>query len=343
MNILLIGGGGREHALARALADSPLTSRLVISPGNPGMSNFGELKNIAADNLDGLFSLAREIDADLVVVGPEVPLVEGIVDRLRLMGISAFGPSAAAAQLEGSKQFAREFCARHNIPQPAYNVVNDYQSASKHIDNYGGNCVIKADGLAAGRRVCGEQRGKAEKAAKRMLDGQFGKSGNRIIIEEKIIGPEASLFALLDGENALLMATAQDYKRAFDNDEGPNTGGMGAISPSPHLDKNLEKTVMETIVFPVVRGMAIEKTPYLGVLYVGLMLTEQGPRVIEFNCRFGDPEAEVILPRLKSDIVGAMLAAQLALVISICAGMTVLQLQLLWQLKVILGLITMEA
>ncbi len=313
MNILLIGSGGREHALAWSLADSPLTNRLVIAPGNPGMEAYGEMLPIAADDLDGLCTLAGDISADLVVIGPELPLVEGLADRLAELHITVFGPSAAAAMLEGSKEFARAFCARHNVPQPAFYPVSDCESAGKFIDQLGGYCVIKADGLAAGKGVVVADDAKTAKAAaKSMLGGQFGDAGKRIIIEQRISGPEASLFALLDGENAILMATAQDHKRANDNDQGPNTGGMGAISPSPSLDKTLEDQVMAEIVNPVVRGMAAEDTPYRGVLYVGLMLTKNGPQVIEFNCRLGDPEAQAILPRLKTDIVSAMMATATA-------------------------------
>ncbi len=215
--------------------------------------------------------------------------------------------------LEGSKEFARKFCARHNVPQPTFYPVSDYGSACRFIDQLGGYCVIKADGLAAGKGVVVADNAKTAKAAtKSMLDGQFGDAGKRLVIEQRISGPEASLFALLDGEKAILMATAQDHKRANDNDQGPNTGGMGAISPSPRLNKALEDQVMAEIVDPVVRGMAAENTPYHGVLYVGLMLTEDGPKVIEFNCRFGDPEAQAILPRLKTDIVSAMMATTTA-------------------------------
>ena len=313
MNILLIGSGGREHALAWSLADSPLTNRLVIAPGNPGMETCGEMFPIAVDDLDGLCTLASDMTADLVVIGPEVPLVAGLADRLARLDIPVFGPSAAAAMLEGSKAFARAFCARHNIPQPVFYPVSDYKSACKFIDQLGGYCVIKADGLAAGKGVVvADDAATAKVAAKSMLSGQFGSAGKRLIIEQRISGPEASLFALLDGENAILMATAQDHKRANDNDQGPNTGGMGAISPSPRLDKALEDQVMAEIVDPVVRGMAAENAPYHGVLYVGLMLTEKGPQVIEFNCRFGDPEAQAILPRLKTDIVSAMMATTTA-------------------------------
>ena len=309
MNILLIGNGGREHALAWSIADSPLTSRLVITPGNPGMEAHGEMRSIAADDLDGLCALAIDISADLVVIGPEAPLVEGLADRLLKLDIATFGPRATAAMLEGSKEFARAFCARHNIPQPVFFPVSDYESACQHIDQLDGYCVIKADGLAAGKGVVvADDCRTAKAAAKSMLNGQFGNAGKRLLIEQRISGPEASLFALLDGKNAILMATAQDHKRAYDNDQGPNTGGMGAISPSPLLNEALEHQVMEQIVKPVVQGMASEGHPYHGVLYVGLMLTSDGPQVIEFNCRFGDPEAQAILPRLKTDIVSAMLA-----------------------------------
>ena len=308
MKILLIGSGGREHALAWSIADSPLTQQLVIAPGNPGMAPYGELVDIAADDIDAICDYAAEMPADLVIVGPEVPLVLGLVDKLNERNIPAFGPTAAAAKLEGSKEFARAFCQRHDIPQPAFFPVDDYAAACQHIDALG-SCVIKADGLAAGKGVVvADTAAQAKQAAKQMLDGQFGDASARLVIEQRINGPEASLFALLDGENAILMATAQDHKRAFDGDTGPNTGGMGAISPAPRLSVALENEVMERVVKPVARGMHDEGTPYRGVLYVGLMLTETGPHVIEFNCRFGDPEAQVILPRLRTDIVSAMLA-----------------------------------
>ena len=308
MKILLIGSGGREHALAWSIADSPLTQQLVIAPGNPGMAPYGELVDIAADDIDAICDYAAAMPADLVVVGPEVPLVLGLVDKLNARNIPAFGPTAAAAKLEGSKEFARAFCQRHNIPQPAFFPVDDYAAACQHIDALG-SCVIKADGLAAGKGVVvADTAAQAKQAAKQMLDGQFGAASARLLIEQRINGPEASLFALLDGENAILMATAQDHKRAFDGNTGPNTGGMGAISPAPRLSVALENELMERVVKPVARGMHDEGTPYRGVLYVGLMLTETGPHVIEFNCRFGDPEAQVILPRLRTDIVSAMLA-----------------------------------
>ena len=310
MKILLIGGGGREHALARSIADSPLTSDLRIAPGNPGMEGLGTLIQIKADDYDTLFDYAVEETVDLVVIGPEAPLVAGLADRLDAAGIRAFGPSAAAAQLEGSKAFARDFCTRHNIPQPRFFAAQDKDTAYRHIDALNGFCVVKADGLAAGKGVVVADTGDdAKAAADAMLGGRFGDASKTILIEERILGPEASLFALLDGNDALYMASAQDHKRAFDGDKGPNTGGMGAISPSPRLDDTLIEQVMDSIVRPLARGMTVEGTPYRGVLYVGLMLTTHGPQVIEFNCRFGDPEAQVILPRLKTDVVSAMLAA----------------------------------
>ena len=308
MKILLIGSGGREHALAWSISDSPLTQKLVIAPGNPGMAPYGELVNIKAHDIQAICDYAKKMAADLVVIGPEVPLVMGLVDKLNAQNIPAFGPNAAAARLEGSKEFARMFCKRHGIPQPDFFSAEDYATACKQIDSLNG-CVIKADGLAAGKGVfIAESKSQAKQAAKSMLEGQFGIASSRLVIEERINGSEASLFALVDGEQAILMATAQDYKRAFDGNMGPNTGGMGAISPAPNLSPELEKQIMNEVVFPVVRGMALEGTPYHGVLYVGLMLTETGPQVIEFNCRLGDPEAQVILPRLRTDIVSAMLA-----------------------------------
>ncbi len=308
MKILLIGSGGREHALAWSIADSPLTQQLVIAPGNPGMAAYGKLVDIATDDIEGICKYASEMPADLVVVGPEAPLVMGLVDQLSKMNIAAFGPTAAAAKLEGSKEFARAFCHRHKIPQPAFYPVDNYTAACGYIDVLG-DCVIKADGLASGKGVVvADNAEQAKQAAEEMLAGKFGTASSRIVIEQRINGPEVSLFALLDGKTAILMATAQDHKRAFDGDTGPNTGGMGAISPAPRLTPDLENEVMEQVVRPVARGMIAEGMPYKGVLYVGLMLTASGPQVIEFNCRFGDPEAQAILPRLRTDIVSAMLA-----------------------------------
>ena len=309
MKILLIGSGGREHALAWAISGSALTETLLIAPGSDAMAALGRCMDVAADDLDGLLALAEAEQPDLVVVGPEVPLVAGLVDRLTAAGLAAFGPSAAAARLEGSKAFAREACARFGIHQPGFTICHDMDTARAAIAATGGACVIKADGLAAGKGVVvAEDAEEAMTAAADMLNGRFGDAGATLLVEERITGPEASLFALVDGADVLFMGSAQDHKRAYDGDKGPNTGGMGAVSPAPRLDEALQAQVMEEIVSPLARGMADEAMPYRGILYVGLMLTDTGPQVIEFNCRLGDPEAQVILPRLRSDFVAAMLA-----------------------------------
>lgn len=309
MNILLIGSGGREHALAWAIAASPLTDRLVIAPGSDAMATLGVCVDVDIEDHDALLSLADDEGPDLVVIGPEGPLVGGLVDRLEAAGHRAFGPRKAAAALEGSKEFARQACARFNIPQPGFTACKDMTSVRAAVAAAGGACVIKADGLAAGKGVVvADTADEAIEAAEAMLGGRFGSAGSTVLVEERISGPEASLFGLVDGPTALFIGSAQDHKRAFDNDQGPNTGGMGAISPAPRLDEALQQQVMDQIVQPLASGLAAEGTPYCGILYVGLMLTATGPQVIEFNCRFGDPEAQVILTRLRSDIVTAMLA-----------------------------------
>lgn len=309
MNILLIGSGGREHALAWAIAASPLTDRLVIAPGSDAMAQIGTCVDIAVDDQAALLALADDEGPDLIVIGPEGPLVAGLVDRLEEGGHRAFGPRQAAAALEGSKAFAREACQTYGIAQPFFTACSDMDAVRDAVAKAGGACVIKADGLAAGKGVVVTDSGDAAiEAAEAMLGGRFGSAGNTVLVEERISGPEASLFALVDGPTALFIGSAQDHKRAYDNDQGPNTGGMGAISPAPRLDEALRRQVMDQIVDPLVRGMDADGTPYRGILYVGLMLTADGPKVIEFNCRFGDPEAQVILPRLRTDIVTAMLA-----------------------------------
>ena len=309
MKILLIGSGGREHALAWSIAASALTEELLIAPGSDAMASLGRCVDVAADDLDGMIALADAEQPDLVVVGPEAPLVAGLVDRMEAAGHAVFGPRQAAAQLEGSKSYAREICARFGIHQPGFHVCTDLTMAEAAIDAAGGACVIKADGLAAGKGVVvADTAQEAKAAAAEMFGGRFGDAGTTLLVEERITGPEASLFALIDGPDALFMGSAQDHKRAFDGDQGPNTGGMGAVSPAPRLSDALRDQVMEEMVLPLARGMAADGTPYRGILYVGLMLTEDGPQVIEFNCRLGDPEAQVILPRLRSDLVAAMLA-----------------------------------
>ena len=309
MKILLIGSGGREHALAWAISGSALTETLLIAPGSDAMAALGRCVDVAADDIEGLLALALAEQPDLVVVGPEAPLVAGLVDRLAEAGLPAFGPSAAAARLEGSKAFAREACARFGIHQPAFAICRDIDAARAAIAKTGGACVIKADGLAAGKGVVvADDADEALTAAAEMLEGRFGDAGATLLVEERISGPEASLFALVDGADVLFMGSAQDHKRAYDGDRGPNTGGMGAVSPAPRLDEALRERVMDDIVRPLAKGMAEDGMPYRGMLYVGLMLTDDGPQVIEFNCRLGDPEAQVILPRLRSDLVAAMLA-----------------------------------
>ena len=307
MQIILVGSGGREHALAWALSDSPLCDELIITPGNPGTDAFGRRADIGAEDIDALVHLAKTEQADIVVVGPEVPLVDGLVDRLEAENIRAFGPTAAAAQLEGSKRFARDFCSQHHIPQPQWAYFTDPDEAKAFAASLSRGCVVKADGLAAGKgvTVC-DTTEQANASIDEMLGGRFGAASTQILVEERISGPEFSAFALLDGEEAVWLASAQDHKRAYDNDEGPNTGGMGAVSPSRFESDALREEIMRDIIQPVASGMAASGMPYRGILYAGLMLTDSGPQVIEFNCRFGDPEAQVILPRLQSDLLSAI-------------------------------------
>ena len=310
MNVLLIGGGGREHALAMSISSSPHLSHLYATPGNPGIAEVATCLDCNISHHDEVVSLCKTHDINLVVIGPEAPLVEGLADSLEASGISCFGPSKIAAMLEGSKEFARDFCKRHNISQPGYAPFDDADQAITYIQSryQDKGCVVKADGLAAGKGVIvADNQDQAIEAVRMILeDGQFGASGARVVIEDRIEGIEASLFALTDGKTALMIGSAQDHKRAYDGDNGPNTGGMGAISPAPALTQELEQKAWEEIVEPVIKGMAEEGYPYKGFLYAGLMLTATGPQVIEFNCRFGDPEAEVILPRLVSDLLKLM-------------------------------------
>ena len=313
MNVLLIGSGGREHALADQIDRSPLLTKLYAAPGNPGMAMLAECVALDVADHVAVVQFAQDYDIGLVVIGPEAPLVAGLADDLEKAGIPAFGPSAMAAQLEGSKDFARAFCARHNIPQPQFASFDQVEAARAHLAEHypDGYVVIKADGLAAGKGVVvSDTMDQAMDAIAMMLeDNRFGDAGARVVIEDRIEGTEASLFAMVDGNNAIMIGSAQDHKRAYDNDEGPNTGGMGAVSPAPALTDALCQQAWDEIVLPVVRGMAEEGTPYRGFLYTGLMLTKTGPQVIEFNCRFGDPEAQTILPRLKSDLLSAMVTA----------------------------------
>ena len=312
MKVLVIGGGGREHALVDAIDRSPLLDGLFAAPGNPGMEGMAERLDLDPSDHDAVLAAARDRNIDLVVIGPEAPLVAGLADALGEAGVAVFGPSAAAARLEGSKSFARDFCARNGIPQPGFARFGKAAEAIEHIKSrYDGGCVVKADGLAAGKGVVvADTPDEAADAVTMMLDGgAFGSAGASVVIEDRITGTEASLFAMVDGRNAIFLGSAQDYKRALDGDKGPNTGGMGSVSPAPALTDELRERAWREIVLPVVAGMEADGAPYRGFLYCGLMLTGDGPQVIEFNCRFGDPEAETILPRLKSDLLAGMVAA----------------------------------
>ncbi|WP_230533183.1 phosphoribosylamine--glycine ligase [Microvirga roseola] len=310
MKILLIGSGGREHALARSLAASPSCDALFIAPGNPGTARHGT--NVALDVADhqAVIDFCRVMQVGFVVVGPEAPLVAGLVDDLTTAGIKAFGPSRAAAQLEGSKAFTKDLCAEFNIPTAAYRRFTDAEAAKTYIRNYGVPIVVKADGLAAGKGVVvATSFEEAEAAIDMMIGGGLGAAGAEVVIEAYLEGEEASFFALCDGETAIPFGTAQDHKRVFDGDKGPNTGGMGAYSPAAVLTPELQARVMREIIEPTLAGMRARGTPYTGILYAGLMLTTDGPQLIEYNARLGDPETQVLLPRLQSDLVTALLAA----------------------------------
>ena len=310
MNILLIGSGGREHALAWAISGSPLCDRLFIAPGNPGTAQCGENAVIDIADHQAVIAFCRLQQIDLVVVGPEGPLVDGIADDLTGAGIKTFGPSKAAAQLEGSKAFTKELCAEFGIPTAGFGRFRDAATAKAYVAEQGVPIVIKADGLAAGKGVVmAETLDEANEAIEMMFSGGLGSAGAEVVIEEWMIGEEASFFALCDGKHAIAMASAQDHKRVGDGDTGPNTGGMGAYSPAPVMTKALEERVMAEIVRPTLAGMAQRGMPFQGILYAGLMITAQGPKLIEYNVRFGDPECEVLMPRLKSDILPALLAA----------------------------------
>jgi len=311
MRILVVGGGGREHALCWAIAASPLCDALYCAPGNAGIAQDAECVAIGADDVDGLVAFATDQAIDLVVVGPEGPLVLGLVDRLDALGIKAFGPSAAAAMLEGSKGFMKDLCARHDIPTAAYGRFTDAEAAKAYIREQGAPIVVKADGLAAGKGVTVAQTvdEALDAVDQAMGDKAFGDAGAELVIEEFLPGEELSFFVLVDGETALPLAGAQDHKAVGDGDTGPNTGGMGAYSPAPSLTPALEAEVMETIIGPTVRGMAADGYPYRGVLYAGLMLDGGKPKLLEYNVRFGDPECQVLMMRLRSDIVPALVAA----------------------------------
>ncbi|MGE5150330.1 MAG: phosphoribosylamine--glycine ligase [Rhodospirillaceae bacterium] len=310
MRILVVGGGGREHALCWAISASPLCTKLYCAPGNAGIAEVAECVDVGAEDVPGQVALAERLKIDFVVIGPDAPLVAGMADAFTAAGIKVFGPSKAAAQLEGSKGFTKELCRLHNIPTAAYERFTDLSAAEAYIKKQGAPIVVKADGLAAGKGVIvAETVEQAIATARDMLEGnRFGASGSSIVVEEFMDGEEVSLFALSDGEHVLPLVGAQDHKRAFDNDEGPNTGGMGAYSPVPIFDQAMFERAMNEIVLPTVAAMKAQGTPFKGVLFAGLMIGKSGPRLVEYNCRFGDPETQVLMMRLKSDIVPALIA-----------------------------------
>lgn len=310
MNILLIGSGGREHALAWKLAASPLLTKLWCAPGNAGIAQEAECVALEVADHPAVIKFCQDNKVDFVVVGPEAPLAAGIVDDLAAAGIKAFGPSKAAARLEGSKGFTKDICKANDIPTAAYERFNDAEKAKAYIRAQGAPIVIKADGLAAGKGVVVAMAlQEAEEAIDMMLGGGFGAAGAEAVVEEFMVGEEASFFVLCDGENALPLVAAQDHKRAFDGDKGPNTGGMGAYSPAPVFTDAIQKRTMDEIILPTLKAMKEMGCPYKGVLFAGLMITDEGPKLIEYNARFGDPETQVLMVRLMSDLLPALIAS----------------------------------
>ncbi|ELM6622395.1 phosphoribosylamine--glycine ligase [Vibrio fluvialis] len=314
MRVLIIGSGGREHALGWKVAQNPAIETVFIAPGNAGTALEAKLQNvnIAVEDVAGLVAFAQDNEIELTIVGPEAPLVIGVVDAFRAAGLPIFGPTQAAAQLEGSKAFTKDFLARHNIPTAAYANFTEIEPALAYVREQGAPIVVKADGLAAGKGVIVAMTlEEAEEAIKDMLAGNaFGDAGSRVVVEEFLDGEEASFIVMVDGENVLPMATSQDHKRVGDQDTGPNTGGMGAYSPAPVVTQAIHDRVMQEVIYPTVRGMEAEGNPYTGFLYAGLMIDSTGaPKVIEYNCRFGDPETQPIMMRMQSDLVELCLAA----------------------------------
>ena len=310
MRVLIVGSGGREHALAWAIAASPLAEKLFCAPGNAGIAEEAECVPIAADDIDGLVRFAADNKIDFVVVGPEAPLVMGLVDRLEAAGIKAFGPNAAAAALEGSKAFMKDFCARHAIPTAAYGAFAEVAAARDFIRARGAPIVVKADGLAAGKGVVvAATVAEAEAAVDAVLvEGRF--ASRRVVVEEFLPGEEASLLALVDGEHFVTLPSAQDHKAAFDGDQGPNTGGMGAYSPAPVVTPAIQADIERRILAPTIAAMQAEGRPFRGILYAGLMIGPEGPKLLEYNVRFGDPECQALLMRLRSDLLPALVAAR---------------------------------
>jgi len=309
MKVLLIGGGGREHVLGWKIMQSPLVDELISAPGNPGLARLGRCVPVDGEDVPALMALAEKERPDLVVIGPEVPLAAGLADLLREQGMFVFGPAAAAAALEGSKAFTKDFCGRHAIPTAAYKVVKTPKEAEAFLQTLTAPYVLKADGLAAGKGVViADTMAEAVLVARDMLSGQFGAASQTLVVEEFMHGVEASFFALSDGKTVMPLIAVQDHKRAFDGDQGPNTGGMGAFSPVAQMDAAMTKRVMDEIIMPTVTGMQTEGRPFSGVLFAGLMIGPTGPRLIEYNVRFGDPECQVLMMRLQSDLVPLLLA-----------------------------------
>tara|TARA_B100000700_G_scaffold268537_1_gene309289 strand:+ start:1048 stop:2334 length:1287 start_codon:yes stop_codon:yes gene_type:complete len=314
MNVLVIGSGGREHALAFKAAQSSKVEKVFVAPGNAGTALEPKLENVAigVEDIDALIAFVKENQVELTIVGPEAPLVIGVVDAFREQGLAIFGPTQGAAQLEGSKSFTKDFLARHNIPTAFYKTFEQIEPALAYIKEQGAPIVVKADGLAAGKGVIvAMTEAEAEAAVRDMLAGNaFGEAGSRVVIEEFLEGEEASFIVMVDGKNVLPFATSQDHKRAYDGDKGPNTGGMGAYSPAPVVSEEIHNRIMDEVINPTVAGMAAEGHPYTGFLYAGLMIAADGtPKVIEYNCRFGDPETQPIMLRLQSDLVSLIEAA----------------------------------
>ncbi|MEM1199413.1 MAG: phosphoribosylamine--glycine ligase [Pseudomonadota bacterium] len=310
MNILVIGSGGREHALCWAIAKSPLCDRLICAPGNGGIADVAECMALDISDHDAVIALCQSNEIDFVVVGPEVPLVAGLADDLTAAGFKTFGPSTAAAQLEGSKGFTKDLCAKHNIPTAAYARFSEAEPAKTYAREQSAPLVIKADGLAAGKGVViAQSLDEACETIDDIFGGAFGDAGAEVVVEEFLVGEEASFFALVDGKTALPLATAQDHKQVGDGDTGPNTGGMGAYSPAPVMSEALCQRTMDEIISPTVAAMAEAGMPFRGVLFAGLMITDKGPQLIEYNVRFGDPECQVLMVRLKDDLVTLLLAS----------------------------------
>ena len=309
MNILVIGGGGREHALCWKIAQSPLLGSLYCAPGNGGIADVANCVDLDTANHVAVISFCSDHEIDLVVVGPEGPLVAGLVDDLTGAGIMAFGPTKGAAQLEGSKGFTKDICAKYNIPTAAYGRFSDAEAAKAYVTQEGAPIVVKADGLAAGKGVIlAQTTEEALKAVDSIFDGAFGDAGAEVVVEEFMTGEEASFFALADGSSTLALATAQDHKAVGERDTGPNTGGMGAYSPAPVMSEDLCEQVMQDIIIPTTKAMTDMGHPYKGLFFAGLMITSEGPKLIEYNCRFGDPECQVLMSRMKSDIVPLLVA-----------------------------------